>query len=86
MNSKNIPHYKEECGSLHADVAALKGVGAETKAQINSVLNNLLSNNKDISKERLKPIVKSLLKLIQNYHLAPEKCYKVLDFVHKSLN
>lgn len=63
----------------------LKGVSSEIKAQINSVLNNLLNNFRELNKIQIEPIVRALLKLIQDYRLMPEKCYQVIDFVIRSV-
>lgn len=69
--SKEVPCYREECGSLNSHVGELKGVSSETKVQINSVLNNLLDSHKQMEKSKIEPVVKSLLKLMQDYKLSP---------------
>lgn len=56
---------------MHSVVADMKGVSSEIKAQINSILNNLLENNRDIVGNKPHMIVRALYKLIKDEKIHP---------------
>jgi hypothetical protein len=54
---------------LHEVIEDLKGVASEVKVKINSILNNLIENSKDLVNRKTGSVVKGLLKLIRDYKL-----------------
>ena len=70
---------------MHKAVADLKGVNSHIKAEVNSILNNILVNHPNLGNQNTSYLVDALVCLLKDNQLSTEDAFKVAVFVIKSL-